>query len=87
MRRFSVIVAFAASALTTVTGQTQDTPRNDLPQPYRTTRNWGELPPGVVRMIVRPHHPELPLTLVAAVLARTDACEREPGEPLHMFLG
>src|SRR5262245_25279925 len=21
--------------------------RNDLSQPYRTTRNWGELPPGV----------------------------------------
>jgi DNA-binding beta-propeller fold protein YncE len=24
-----------------------DAPRNDLPQPYRTTRDWGELPPGV----------------------------------------
>ena len=22
-------------------------PKNDLPQPYRTTRDWGELPPGV----------------------------------------
>lgn len=22
-------------------------PRNDLPQPYRTTRDWGELPPGM----------------------------------------
>jgi sugar lactone lactonase YvrE len=22
-------------------------PRNDLPQPYRTTRDWGELPPGI----------------------------------------
>src|SRR4051812_14800840 len=22
-------------------------PRNDLPQPYRTTRDWGELPAGV----------------------------------------
>src|SRR3954465_11055598 len=21
--------------------------RNDLPQPYRTTRDWGQLPPGV----------------------------------------
>jgi hypothetical protein len=25
----------------------QDAPRNDLPQPYRTTRDWGELPAGV----------------------------------------
>src|SRR5919112_774611 len=24
-----------------------DAPRNDLPQPYRTTRDWGELPAGV----------------------------------------
>jgi sugar lactone lactonase YvrE len=22
-------------------------PRNDLPQPYRTTRDWGQLPPGI----------------------------------------
>ena len=29
------------------TGQTSDPPRNDLPQPYRTTRDWGELPAGV----------------------------------------
>ena len=28
--------------------QTQNTVRNDLPQPYRTTRDWGQLPPGVV---------------------------------------
>src|SRR4029077_9382787 len=28
---------------------TQSVPvvRNDLPQPYRTTRDWGQLPPGV----------------------------------------
>ncbi|MBY0493766.1 MAG: peptidyl-alpha-hydroxyglycine alpha-amidating lyase family protein [Cyanobacteria bacterium] len=28
-------------------GATQGAPRNDLPQPYQTTRNWGELPAGV----------------------------------------
>jgi sugar lactone lactonase YvrE len=27
--------------------QLAQTPRNDLPQPYRTTRDWGQLPPGV----------------------------------------
>ena len=27
-------------------------PRNDLPQPYRTTRDWGELPPGLKRPAV-----------------------------------
>jgi DNA-binding beta-propeller fold protein YncE len=28
-------------------GQAGSEPRNDLPQPYRTTRDWGQLPPGV----------------------------------------
>jgi len=27
--------------------QSRDGPRNDLPQPYRTTRDWGQLPPGM----------------------------------------
>ncbi|HWN84806.1 MAG TPA: peptidyl-alpha-hydroxyglycine alpha-amidating lyase family protein [Vicinamibacterales bacterium] len=35
----------AASAL--VYAQTSSAPRNDLPQPYKTTRDWGQLPPGV----------------------------------------
>jgi sugar lactone lactonase YvrE len=30
-----------------VAAQSGTAPRNDLPQPYRTTRDWGELPPGV----------------------------------------
>jgi sugar lactone lactonase YvrE len=29
------------------TAQRADAPRNDLPQPYRTTRDWGELPAGL----------------------------------------
>src|SRR5262245_7025825 len=29
------------------TSQALPAVRNDLPQPYRTTRDWGELPPGV----------------------------------------
>jgi DNA-binding beta-propeller fold protein YncE len=30
-----------------VAGQAGSPPRSDLPQPYRTTRDWGQLPPGV----------------------------------------
>src|SRR5437667_3945632 len=42
------IVALAAAALTAVAmAQSATVPRNDLPQPYRTTRDWGQLPPGV----------------------------------------
>jgi DNA-binding beta-propeller fold protein YncE len=35
----------AASAL--AFAQNSSAPRNDLPQPYKTTRDWGQLPPGV----------------------------------------
>ena len=46
MTRATLIVIVVA-ALSTASAQTRDTPRNDLPQPYRTMRDWGQLPPGV----------------------------------------
>ncbi|HLG57425.1 MAG TPA: peptidyl-alpha-hydroxyglycine alpha-amidating lyase family protein [Vicinamibacterales bacterium] len=48
MRRGLLVLAVAIAALTTASAQTPDAPRNDLPQPYRTTRDWGQLPRGVV---------------------------------------
>lgn len=48
MKRFPWLVAVAiAVAASTAFAQSGGTPRNDLPQPYRTMRDWGELPPGV----------------------------------------
>ena len=42
------VVACAALVLASATlGAQSQAPRNDLPQPYRTTRDWGQLPPGV----------------------------------------
>jgi DNA-binding beta-propeller fold protein YncE len=46
--RFVAILAFVVAALASGAAQPQSTVRNDLPQPYRTTRDWGQLPPGVV---------------------------------------
>jgi hypothetical protein len=37
-----LLVVFSALALAQ-----SSAPRNDLPQPYKTTRDWGQLPPGV----------------------------------------
>lgn len=42
---FFVVVA-VASVTAAVFDQPIDAPRNDLPQPYRTSRDWGQLPPG-----------------------------------------
>jgi DNA-binding beta-propeller fold protein YncE len=48
MRTTAPIAAVAASLLANALGaQVTNTVRNDLPQPYRTTRDWGELPAGV----------------------------------------
>jgi len=44
----AVVGIVAAASLTAVVfGQSADSPRNDLPQPYKTTRDWGQLPAGV----------------------------------------
>jgi DNA-binding beta-propeller fold protein YncE len=47
-RAHALAVLLAATASTVfVVAQPANAPRNDLPQPYRTTRDWGQLPPGV----------------------------------------
>ena len=38
-----LVIGLSALAI----AQSASTPRNDLPQPYKTTRDWGQLPPGV----------------------------------------
>ena len=43
--RSIVLAGLAVAAL--ALAQSQVAPRNDLPQPYRTTRDWGQLPAGV----------------------------------------
>ena len=49
MTRSAWILALATAAAVTsaALAQSNDTPHNDLPQPYRTTRDWGQLPPGM----------------------------------------
>ena len=49
MRKQSWIVSLVFAVVFSAfgRGQQKEPPRNDLPQPYRTTRDWGELPTGV----------------------------------------
>jgi sugar lactone lactonase YvrE len=46
-RRIWMLTLALATITIGVVAQRPDAPRNDLPQPYRTTRDWGQLPPGV----------------------------------------
>ena len=47
MKRFPWLMVLAAVVVMDPVQAQSGAPRNDLPQPYRTTRDWGELPPGV----------------------------------------
>jgi DNA-binding beta-propeller fold protein YncE len=47
MRSFLMLALAAATYATSAFAADGGAPRNDLPQPYATTRDWGELPPGV----------------------------------------
>jgi DNA-binding beta-propeller fold protein YncE len=42
-----MIRPLSAVVMAALLGQASVAPRNDLPQPYRTTRDWGQLPAGV----------------------------------------
>ena len=46
-RWFAILLA-ASQAVSTL-AQPTAAPRNDLPQPYRTTRDWGQLPAGTAK--------------------------------------
>ena len=47
MRSISLASAVAGVVVVAAFAQQPAAPRNDLPQPYRTTRDWGQLPAGV----------------------------------------
>ncbi|MEZ5288152.1 MAG: peptidyl-alpha-hydroxyglycine alpha-amidating lyase family protein [Vicinamibacterales bacterium] len=47
MRTSLIALVLIGSVATAAAAQPGAAPRNDLPQPYRTERDWGELPPGV----------------------------------------
>src|SRR5437868_10353521 len=49
MKRSRWLIAFAVAAglCGSALARQKDTPRNDLPQPYKTTRDWGQLPAGL----------------------------------------
>ena len=46
-RTIAGVLALVVAVSTLALAQSSSAPRNDLPQPYKTTRDWGQLPPGV----------------------------------------
>jgi sugar lactone lactonase YvrE len=65
--------------------QSSTPPRNDLPQPYRTTRDWGELPPGVKWAAVTAIEPAPDGTIYVVHRCFENACAGRPEAPILKY--
>jgi hypothetical protein len=84
---FACLAAAACLATTAATAPAQpsQTPRNDLPQPYRTTRDWGQLPPGVKWAAVTAIEPAPDGTLFVVHRCVNNSCEGRSEPPILVF--
>jgi DNA-binding beta-propeller fold protein YncE len=60
-------------------------PRNDLPQPYQTTRDWGELPPGVKWAAVTAVEPAPDGTIYVVHRCFNNSCAGRPEAPILKY--
>lgn len=73
------------AALSSVAAQSPSAPRNDLPQPYRTTRDWGQLPPGVKWAAVTAIEPAPDGTIYVVHRCVNNSCEGRSEPPILAF--
>ena len=66
-------------------GQAPQAPRNDLPQPYRTTRDWGQLPPGVKWAAVTAIEPAPNGEIFVVHRCVDNSCEGRSEPPILVF--
>ena len=69
----------------TVLAQSTDGPRNDLPQPYATTRDWGQLPPGVKRAAVTAVEPAPDGAIYVVHRCVANSCAGRPEAPILKY--
>lgn len=62
-----------------------DQPRNDLPQPYATSRDWGELPPGVKWAAVTAVEPASNGTIYVVHRCFANSCADRPEAPILKY--
>jgi DNA-binding beta-propeller fold protein YncE len=65
--------------------QQKDAPKNDLPQPYRTTRNWGELPAGVKWAAVTAVEPAPDGSIYVIHRCFENSCAGRPEAPILKY--
>ena len=80
----ALVTALAFAALSSSL-HAQTTPANDLPQPYRTTRDWGQLPPGVTWAAVTAIEPAPDGTIFVVHRCVANSCEGRTEPPILVF--
>jgi DNA-binding beta-propeller fold protein YncE len=79
-------LAFLVVAATVATlAQPRGAVRNDLPQPYRTTRDWGELPPGVKWAAVTAVEPAPDGSIYVIHRCFANSCAGRPEAPILKY--
>jgi DNA-binding beta-propeller fold protein YncE len=81
-----ILALVAAATLGSAQAQTSDAPpRNDLPQLYRTTRDWGELPPGMKWAAVTAVEPAPDGTVYVIHRCFANSCAARSEPPILKF--
>ena len=78
---FAVTIFGAGAAA----AQRESPPRNDLPQPYTTTRDWGELPAGVKWAAVTAIEPAPDGTIFVVHRCFENSCAGRPEAPILKY--
>jgi DNA-binding beta-propeller fold protein YncE len=85
IRRIVVIAVGAVAVSGLVLAQSKDAPRNDLPQPYQTTRDWGQLPPDTKWAAVTAIEPAPDGTLYVIHRCFANSCAGRPEPPILKY--
>jgi hypothetical protein len=84
MRVRTALLALACST-SLLDAQAPPGPRNDLPQPYRTTRDWGQLPAGVAWAAVTAIEPAPNGEIYVVHRCVDNSCEGRSEPPILVF--
>jgi DNA-binding beta-propeller fold protein YncE len=79
------VLVVAAQWCGAVLSQQQNVVRNDLPQPYRTTRDWGELPTGVKWAAVTAIEPAPDGSIYVIHRCFENSCAGRPEAPILKY--
>lgn len=85
-RRLVAVLLTFVTALAVVEAQSSAA-RNDLPQPFRTTRDWGELPPGVRWAAVTAIEPAPDGSIYVVHRCFENSCAGRPEAPVLKYDG